>query len=230
MKSLLSSPLRTSARRAAALLPCLALWACSAQPPTPEWQMNAHGAARKATEAYLSGEPRIAQLEWDRARAEVARTGRPDLLARVELMRCAAQVASLVAEPCTAFEALRADAAPQDQAYADYLAGTIDSATASRLPEPQRSAWAAGPASQAGLADPLSRLVAAGVWVKTGRATPQVVDSAVEAASGQGWRRPLLAWLTLAAQRADERGDGAAAAAARRRISVLEQAFSAGKR
>ncbi|GKS85962.1 hypothetical protein AVMA1855_17440 [Acidovorax sp. SUPP1855] len=230
MKPLLSSPLRTPVLRAAALLPCLALWACSAKPPTPQWQMNAHGAARNATEAYLSGEPRIAQLEWDRARAEVARTGRPDLLARVELMRCAAQVASLVVEPCTAFEALRADAAPQDQAYADYLAGTIDSAAAARLPEPQRSAWAAGTAAQAGLADPLSRLVAAGVWVKTGRETPQVVDFAVEAASAQGWRRPLLAWLTLAAQRADQRGDGPAAAAARRRLSVLELGLSAEKR
>ncbi|WCM89982.1 hypothetical protein [Acidovorax sp. NCPPB 3576] len=229
MNTLLPSPLRTLLR-AAVLLPCVVLWACSSKPPVPEWQMNAHGAARKATEAYLSGDTRIAQLEWDRARAEVARTGRPDLLARVELMRCATQVASLVVEPCTAFEALRADAAPEDQAYADYLAGTIDSATASRLPEPQRSAWTAGPASQAGMADPLSRLVAAGVWVKTGRETPQVVDSAVDAASAQGWRRPLLSWLTLAAQRADQRGDRTAAAAARRRLSVLEQGISAEKR
>ena len=58
--------------------------------------MNAQGAAQKAIEAYLSGNARVEKLEWDRARAEVARTGRPDLLARLELMRCAAQVLSLI--------------------------------------------------------------------------------------------------------------------------------------
>jgi len=222
MKNPSFSRCRSLLRGAAVLVPCLALWACAGKPPVPEWQMNAHGAARKATEAYLSGEARVAQLEWDRARAEVARTGRPDLLARVELMRCAAQVASLVIEPCTGFEALRTDATLEDQAYADYLAGRLDSAGAGRLPEPQRSAWAAGPASLAGMADPLSRLVAAGVWVKTGRETAPMLEAAVDAASAQGWRRPLLAWLTLSAQRAEQRGDGESAAQIRRRLAVME--------
>ncbi|GKT23104.1 hypothetical protein [Acidovorax sp. SUPP3334] len=210
-------------RGAAVLVACLALWACAAKPPTPEWQMNAHGAARKATEAYLSGDSRVAQLEWDRARAEVARTGRPDLLARVELMRCAAQVASLVVEACTGFEALRTDATPEDQAYADYLAGRLDSAGASRLPEPQRSAWSGGPASLESVADPLSRLVAAGVWVKTGRDTAPMLAVAADAASAQGWRRPLLAWLTLSAQRAEQRGEVEVGAMIRRRLAAMEQ-------
>ena len=60
----------------------LLLVACSSKPPVPDWQMNAQAAATKATEAYLSGNARVEQLEWDRARAEVARTGRADLLAR----------------------------------------------------------------------------------------------------------------------------------------------------
>ena len=77
----------------------LLLAACSSKPPVPDWQMNAQAAATKATEAYLSGNARVEQLEWERARAEVARTGRADLLARLELMRCAAQVASLVVAP-----------------------------------------------------------------------------------------------------------------------------------
>ncbi|MGB3880308.1 MAG: hypothetical protein WA955_06970, partial [Diaphorobacter nitroreducens] len=107
------------------LAPALAvvLSACAGKAPVPDWQMNAYGAAERATEAYLSGNTRVADQEWTRARAEVARTGRPELLARVELMRCAAQVASLQLQACTAFEPLRADAAPPEQAYADYLAG-----------------------------------------------------------------------------------------------------------
>nr|WP_288851879.1 hypothetical protein [uncultured Acidovorax sp.] len=201
-----------------------ALAACSSQPPLPDWQMNAQGASQKAIEAYLSGNTRVEKLEWDRARAEVARTGRPDLLARLELMRCAAQVASLVTEPCERFEALRADSAAPEQAYADYLAGRVQAGQVALLPAAQRAVATAGnAASLAGIADPLSRLVAAGVLLQTGHASPAVIATATDTASAQGWRRPLMAWLLLQVQRAEAAGDTAAADALRRRVGVVEQ-------
>ncbi len=201
----------------------VALAGCgSSKPQAPEWQMNAHSAAEKATEAYLSGDTRVADLEWNRARAELARTGRPDHLARLELMRCAAQVASLDLQPCTAFEALRSDATPQDQAYADYLAGRLEPAPADLLPAPQRAA-ALDAAAIAGLADPLSRLVAVGAAAQAGRATAALAATATDTASDRGWRRPLLAWLLLRAQRAEQAGDAAEAATLRRRIDLVER-------
>lgn len=207
------------------LAPALAvlLSACGSQPPAPDWQMNAHGAAGRATEAHLSGNTRVADQEWTRARAEVARTGRPELLARLELMRCAAQVASLQLQPCAAFEALRADAAPPEQAYADYLAGRATPAQAALLPEAQRAA-AASPQAIARIADPLARLVAAGAAYQAGRAMPEVMVLATDTASAQGWRRPLLAWLLLRAERAGAAGDAALQAALRRRAALVENA------
>ncbi|PJI97054.1 hypothetical protein CLU85_1820 [Acidovorax sp. 69] len=200
------------------------LAACSSQPPVPDWQMNAQGASQKAIDAYLSGNARVEKLEWDRARAEVSRTGRPDLLARLELMRCAAQVASLVTERCERFEALRADAAAPEQAYADYLAGRAQTAQVALLPPAQRAAAVSGDAaSLTGIADPLSRLVAAGVLLQTGRASPAVIATATDTASAQGWRRPLMAWLLLQVQRAEAAGDTQAAAILRRRVGVVEQ-------
>jgi hypothetical protein len=50
-----------------------------------------------------------------------------------------------------------------------------------------------------------------------------VMAAAVETASAQGWRRPLLAWLTLQVQRAEASGDVEAAATLRRRITLVEQ-------
>uniref|UniRef100_UPI0030D77C12 hypothetical protein n=2 Tax=Acidovorax sp. sic0104 TaxID=2854784 RepID=UPI0030D77C12 len=202
----------------------LGLAACSSKPAVPDWQMNAHASANKAIEAYLSGNTRVELLEWDRARGEVSRTGRPDLLARLELMRCAAMVASLVPGPCERFEALRADAAPAERAYADYLAGRLDPTQAPLLPEPQRKV-AASPdiAALAAMPDPLSRLVAAGVLLQGARISPEAMAIAVDTASGQGWRRPLMAWLVLQAQRAEAVGDSAASAALKRRILILEQ-------
>jgi hypothetical protein len=203
-----------------------AVWlaACSNKPPVPDWQMNAHASAQKAVEAYLSGNNRVEKLEWEHARAEVARTGRPDLLARLELMRCAAQVASLVPGPCEGFEALRSDAAEPERAYADYLAGRVQSAQVPLLPEAQRKVAASGDAAaMATIEDPLSRLVAVGVLFQLGRASPAAMAAAVDTASAQGWRRPLMAWLILQAQRAESAGDAEAAAALRRRLSIVEQ-------
>ena len=202
----------------------LLLTACSSKPPVPDWQMNAQGSSQKAVQAYLSGNARVEALEWDRARAEVARTGRPDLLARLELLRCASQVASLAQGPCDRFELLRADAAPAELAYADYLAGRLQPAQAPLLPDAQRKVAAMGDvATLAGLQDPLSRLVAAGVLFHMGRANPAVIAEATETASSQGWRRPLMAWLNLQVKRADVAGDSEAAAALRRRLAIAEQ-------
>ncbi|MBP3982275.1 hypothetical protein J8G26_16260 [Acidovorax sp. JG5] len=205
----------------------LALAACASGPPTPEWQMNAHGAAQKAQNAYLAGDNRVEQLEWNRAREALARTGRLDLLARLELLRCAGRVASLVFEPCAGFEALRQDAAAPEKAYADYLAGQLAALDAAQLPAAQRSVAQAvqtdAGAPLSGIEDPLSRLVAAGVLLKTGRATPATLSIAVETASAQGWRRPLLAWLMVQAQRAQAAGDTEAVARLQRRIAIVER-------
>lgn len=217
-------PRRWAPLRLAAIGCAVLLVACSSKPPVPDWQMNAQAAATKATEAYLSGNARVEQLEWERARAEVARTGRADLLARLELMRCAAQVASLLVGPCDRFEALRLDASAPEQAYADYLAGRVSPQQVPLLPEAQRKVAASGEAATlAGIEEPLSRLVAAGVLFQTGRASPAVVAAATDTASAQGWRRPLLAWLLLQVQRAEAAGDAEAAAALRRRVGIVEQ-------
>jgi hypothetical protein len=91
------------------------LAACSSTPPPPDWQMNAKAASDRSTAAYLTGNARIDAAELARARSEVASTGRADLLARVELAHCAAQVASLVFDRCVAFEPLRADVTDADR-------------------------------------------------------------------------------------------------------------------
>ena len=216
--------------RAAPWLPlmlCAALAACASRPPVPDWQGSAQGAAQRATAAYLAGEDRVAQAEWARARAEVARTGRPDLLARLALMDCAAQVASLALQPpvCERFEALRADAPAPERAYAAYLAGRASAQDAALLPEAHRQALAATgdtSAALAAMADPLARLVAAGALLQAGRASPAVMALATDTASAQGWRRPLLAWLLARAQQAEQAGNVAEAAALRRRVAVVE--------
>ena len=204
----------------AALLAVLLVAGCASRPAVPDWQGNAHGALQAAVAATLNGEPRVADAEMARARSEIARTGQPALLARAELVLCAARVASLDLDGCPAYAALAVDAAPAERAYAAFLYGTVPPAQADLLP-PQHRAVAVGGSLGAEPQDPLARLVGTAVLLRQGRAAPADVAAAVQAASGQGWRRPLLAWLGAQLRGAESAGDADAAQGIRRRIQLV---------
>jgi len=206
----------------AATVAAAALAACVSAPAAPDWQTNAHAALAGYSQAYLSGKGRLADGEFARARRELARTGRPDLLARAELTRCALRVASLDAEPgnvCPGFSDLVDGATAEEKAYADFLAGRP--APAALLPPSYRHLAAADGRSLAAIESPLPRLIAAGVLLRQGKLSAHDVDLAVDTASAQGWRRPLLAWLGVQATVAEKRGDLAAARKARWRIELV---------
>ena len=103
-------------------------------------------------------------------------------------------------EPCAGFEALRADTGAEERAYADYLEG--------RVPRPAAS-------------EPLPRLVAYGVQMRTATIAPEGIAAAAEIASSQGWRRALLAWLGVQLKRAQDAGDSETAARLKRRMELV---------
>ena len=220
------SPGTPAHRFAMVLIAAGALSACASGPKVPDWKIQSIGHVERFTAAYLKGDSRVEAREFDLARAETAGTGRPDLVARIELNRCAAHVASLDFDPCTGFETLRSDAAAPERAYADYLAGQpVDAAQAALLPEHHR-AVATGTADAALPPDddPFGRLIAAAVLMRRSQATPEVVAQAVDTASEQGWRRPLLAWLGVQARLAEARGDAPEAARIKRRMDLVQPA------
>jgi hypothetical protein len=178
----------------------LLIAACGGGPLVPEWQSNAANALGAFQSYYLKGDTRAAQLEFERARSELQSTGRAELVARAELIRCAARAASLEFDGCPGFEKLRADAGAEELAYADFLLG-----------KNQRTATD----------DPLSSLVSHGVKFNNGKATPQDISAAIDISSLQGWRRALLAWLGVQEKRAEAAGDRAAAERIRRRIELV---------
>lgn len=207
------------------------LAACASGPAPPGWQADASAALERATAAWLAGETSTSDAEMARARRVLASTGSVELLARAELMHCAARVASLAFGPCERFEALRADAPAPERVYADHLAGrTLARDDIARLPAAQHAAAAAviggeaASASVQGIEDPLARLIAVAVLFQAGKASPPMIDAAAETASAQGWRRPLLAWLKVQALRAEKAGDAIEAQRLQRRVSLVEAA------
>lgn len=203
----------------------LLLTGCSSGPKAPDWQLEAKGAMDRSVSAYLEGNASVEQAELTRARAQLSSTGRADLVASAELLHCASRVASLIFEPCSGFEPLRPDANAAQRAYADYLGGKVAPDQIALLPASQRvaasrSANDASPLT--GVEDPLSTLVAAGVLLQTSKANPATIAQAVDTASSQGWRRPLMAWLGVQALRATQMGHIAEAERLQRRIKLVE--------
>jgi hypothetical protein len=174
--------------------------ACAGGPQAPGWQAGAAQALQAFQRLYFAGSTDAAEAQFKAARHELASTGRAELLARAELVRCAVRAASLEFDDCPEFEKLRYGAAPAEIAYAEYLAG--------------RGRHTASDA-------PLSRLVAHAVALRNGTIHPAAIGAAVDLASAQGWRRPLLAWLGVQEKRAADAGDSETAAKVRRRIDLI---------
>jgi hypothetical protein len=213
--------------RAASGLTLILLGACASR-PVVDWQLTSKAGMDRSVAAYLSGDSALATEQFELARSEVARTGRADLLARIELIRCAARVASLQYEACEGFEKLRPEAAAPERAYADFLAARLRPQDIDLIPQPQRRLAAAGSSADAAaeelqrIEDPFSRLVAAAVLFESGRASPLAISTAVDTASAQGWRRPLLAWLNVQVLRAEKAGAHDEAERLRKRIGLVQ--------
>ena len=204
----------------------VALSACTSGPRPADWQLDAKSALERSVSAYLQGNSGLEAQEFARARTAIASTGRLDLLAKVELLHCASHVASLVLTPCDGFEKIRLEAQPEERAYADYLAGRLNPQDASLLPPEQRavatSLIGSNDVEIAAIKDPLSQLVAVAVVFQAGQSSPAQISLAVNAASSQGWRRPLLAWLGVELALAQKSGDVAKAASLERRMALVQ--------
>ena len=207
----------------AAIVIAATLAACASKPAPPSWQSNAYSSLGAFSDAYLKGDTSIAEAEFARARSETASTGKPELVAHAELVRCATRVASLEYDHCPGFQALAQDANAAERAYAAYLDGRLQGLDPALLPAQHRAIASGGAGGLAAIEDPLSRLVAAGVLLQAGRVSPADIAVATETASTQGWRRPLLMWLGVAAKRATDAGDAAEAARVQRRIELASK-------
>ena len=209
----------------------LLMSACAGGPTPARWQSQSHALLERFTQQYLEGNSRQAVRSFAEAKNALASTGKPDLVARGELVRCALGTAALDADACAGYEAIRDDASPDDRVYGDFLMGRLREADMHRLPEPYRDIARARDESARGKAlrrieDPVSRLVAAGVLFRLAQLSPDALTLAVDESSAQGYRRPLLAYLNVQAKQAEANADAAALQAIRKRIDLVYESLA----
>lgn len=207
-------------KRAALILAVSLLAACANHTPPPDWLLRADAARDAHARFWLEGRDKLADGQLALARNAVRQTGDASAMARIELHACAVRMTALAAADCPAFAALAGDATRREQVYGDYLGGRLDNADVGLLPEAQALAWR-NPGALKEIADPLSRLLATAVLFRAGRLAPEGITLAIDTASAQGWRRPLLAWLTVERERRQRAGDTEGAAAIERRLSRI---------
>jgi hypothetical protein len=212
-------------RRSMCLVLAAALSAACSHPTVPEWEERAHEGFEQYQRSYFAGD-RTADRDFRKAADALATTGKPELRARGELIGCALATAALDFERCNAWQSLQADADQADRAYGALLSGRISGLDAKALPAQYGALAKATDAAARNdalkrIEDPLSRLIGAGAVFRAGDLSPEGVALAVDTASEQGWRRPLLAWLGAQAGLAEAAGDAAALARIRKRIDVV---------
>jgi hypothetical protein len=208
----------------------LLLGACAGGPLPSDWQSQSHASLERFRQHYLEGNSRLAQHSFADAKAALASTGRPELVARAELVRCALGAAALDVDACREFEVARTDATAEDQAYGDFISGRLREQDASMLPAQYRDVArardeAARNKAMQQIADPVSRLVAAGALFRRAQLSPQGLSAAIDTASAQGYRRPLLAYLEVQARLAEAGGDTAALQSIRKRIDLVARSL-----
>jgi hypothetical protein len=214
-----------------ALATSLLLSGCAGKPSPPGFLSAAQTAMARGSQAYLEGDTRRSAIEYQRAIQLLSQTGRAELIAKAVLTECAAAVAGLNFQRCTAFDALAQDASKADQAYARLLNGELQPGDVPKLPnthhrlgsaiaqllalkgqaQPTEAQLAAilseGVAAAEAQAGPFSKLLALGLLRRYGWPDGLLWPSGVSQAEGQGWRRPLLAWLEVGLQEKSRSGD-----------------------
>ncbi len=116
-------------------------------------------------------------------------------------------------------------------AYCHFLKGNFSAVDAKKLPTRYTGVLKAAVARDAAAAgreiaaidDPLSRLIACGVWTRYLHADEAIIQIGIDTASANGWRRPLWAYLERLQNYYLENGDQAKANSVSERLKLLKK-------
>ncbi len=208
------------------------LCACSSSPPIPQWKDTSSRQLENYKINFLADKEDATEPHFTQAKKAISSNNDLNLLATAYLTKYALHTAAL--EDFDDSEFLRIDTLqPQaaNRAYYDFLKGNFGKIEPGRLPANYNKLLpfmadnnlSAATREIASISDPLSRLIACGVWVKYRPFDDNMIQLAIDTAARHGWRRPLWAYLTHLQKYYSDRQETSKAANIKERLELLKK-------
>jgi len=202
----------------------------SGGPPPPDWKTDSADLITRYQKHALLGEKTVAERYFQQAIAATGGAGRVADTARLWLVRCTTRRAMLVDDPCTEYaELAKIEQRASDHAYYQFVTLHWDGMNTALLPAQHqdllRTARDKRPEVLRRMTDPLARLLDASLLVLKQEADARILEVAVETASEQGWRQPLLTYLKLQEKQAVQLGNVAEQERLSLRIKLVEDSL-----
>lgn len=205
--------------------------ACSYQ-PIPQWMDTSSRQLENYKTNFLTDTEDASEPHFAKARTAISSNNDLNLLATAYLTKYALHTAVLENFDDSEFiriDKLQPNAA--NRAYHDFLKGNFRQITTNNLPHQYRNLpslminrdLSAAVREIASISDPLSFLIACGVWVKYLPVDESILQLAIDNAARQGWRRPLWAYLTRLQQYYVDRQEISKAENIQERLELLKK-------
>jgi len=191
-------------KRYLVLIGCLLLLCGCASKSLPEWRTASFNHLEQYKKYFLSGREELAAIHFQKAIDEIKSSGNLSLLATAYLTRSALRTAVLEAPQIK--EYLEVVEAGPDDDHKDYyllLEGKFAQIQKTNLPTAYQDLAAvleggneeriSGAIFE--IQDDLSRLIAIGLVVRYRMENEAILTGAVDLASANGWRKPLLIYM-----------------------------------
>jgi hypothetical protein len=181
----------------------LGLGGCTSR-TIPQWQTASFNHLETFKQYYLAGDDKNAERYFSKAITEIKKSGRMDILAKGYLTKYAVRAATL--ETISGTEFLEINSVRPNRInmnFFTFLTGNFDTVDNDILPPRYKHfilTFQDGTLDDlnhdiAKIKDPLSRLIAAGLTIKHGRYNEGTLKIALLAASAEGWKKALVAYL-----------------------------------
>ena len=213
------------------LLACFLLLAGCSTKAVPDWIKASHHQLESYKKHSLQGRDRLAEISFHKTVSEIKSGGDLRLLQIAYLTRYALQAAVLESFDDQDYRKLEAvEPHPENIHFHAFLLGAFDRVDEQFLPPQYRQFLRAcknGKQSDIDLAitvieDPLSRLIASGLAVKKQLYREQTINTAIQTASEQGWKKALLVYLEKLRDFYGSGGDREKAGLTQQRIDLIK--------
>lgn len=207
------------------------LISCATNSP-PAWKTKSYRHLEDYKTQFLSGNTGSAEAHYAKALREASAGNDLAILSVVYLTRYALFVASLEDFVSADFEKIQTlEPNEANGAYLLFLKGEFSKINDAALPARYRGVLKAALSLDASAAfrelsamdDPLSLLIACGVWTRHCSADDRILQLAISTASAHGWRRPLWAFLEKQKEVYREQGQKDKAAAIDMRLNAIKK-------